>query len=604
MIHKTFFNMIFFCYFISLMKRALFCGGVVATGYLGYLYYKNKKLRNIAAELSMRKPLNWVPPDRSTILKSLKSQTYDLLIIGGGSAGAGCVLDAATRGLKVALVEANDFASGSSSKSTNLLHGGIRYLEQAVNNLALLELEFVAEGLSERQTVINMAPYLCKPLETIIPVYNKLRIPYIWFGMKIYHYLSGNKSLGKPKYISKNKVKEYFPNIDGERLKGAVSYVDGIFNDARMNVMVILTSIFYGADCINYMPVIRLIKEENKVVGGICKDKLTGEEISIKAKGVISTVGPFTDSIMQMDKPGCENRMQVSSGAHLVFAKEWGPRTQGFVQPKTKDGRVLFFIPWQNHLVVGTTDTPCKPVFNIKPTMEDTDNIFYEVKKFLKSSSKISKKDIKSIWSGIRPLVKDPHVKNTKKLLRRHLIEVTPNNMLLLTGGKWTIFRRMAEETINKAVETFSLTPQRPCITKYIKLLGSDIPKNEIIQHLRSTTNHSDEYIDYLYNQYGDRAYLFSDKNQTQLSQYHPFAEEEIEYAISNEMAVKPIDAISRRMRFAHLDVFEAYKTTDKVIDIFSKKKNWNISERKNEKKDLLEALKNEGLDIIMKFRK
>ncbi len=282
---------------------------------------------------------------RQTLLENLKNGDFDLLVIGGGATGSGIALDAATRGLKVALVERDDFASGTSSRSTKLIHGGVRYLEQAVKKLDRGQWNLVRDALHERATVIKLAPHLAHPLPLVTPLYNWFGIPYYRIGLKLYDWLAGKSNLKPSRYLSAKKARVNFPMLKAKGLRGGVLYYDGQFDDARMNVTIAMTAIQQGATLLNHVEVVSLTKENSRLTGAVVRDRLSGQEIPVRSQVVVNATGPFCDTIRRMDDPEAPKMLNASSGIHIVLDKRFSPPATGLLIPKTEDGRVLFLLP-------------------------------------------------------------------------------------------------------------------------------------------------------------------------------------------------------------------------------------------------------------------
>uniref|UniRef100_A0A914X3R6 Glycerol-3-phosphate dehydrogenase n=1 Tax=Plectus sambesii TaxID=2011161 RepID=A0A914X3R6_9BILA len=413
-------------------------------------------------------------PTRQELLKALREQHYDVLIIGGGATGAGVALDSQTRGLSTALVELDDFSSGTSSRSTKLIHGGVRYLQAAIFNFDLEQYRMVKEALFERSNLLEIAPHLSYPLPIMLPVYKWWQIPYYWFGIKAYDFVSGKRVLKSSFYIDKAKALERFPMLKKESLCGALIYYDGQHNDARMNLAIILTAIRKGAHCANHVKVERLLKnEQGQVNGAHVRDQLTGFEWDIKAKCVVNATGAFTDTIRKMADPETENICVPSVGVHVVLPGYYSPGNTGLLDPSTSDGRVIFFLPWERMTVAGTTDSPSEVTLEPAPQDRDIEFILQEIRSYLSNDISVRRGDVMSAWAGLRPLVRDITKKDTKSLARNHIIEISASNLVTIAGGKWTTYRHMAEETVDACVKTCGLTPKNGCVTPGLLLEGA-----------------------------------------------------------------------------------------------------------------------------------
>lgn len=340
---------------------------------------------------------------------NLKENEYDLLIIGGGATGTGIALDAVTRGLKVALVERDDFSSGTSSKSTKLVHGGVRYLEKAFWNLDYSQYELVREALRERKNFLYTAPHLSSWLPILLPLQKWWQAPYFWAGTKMYDLLAGGEGNPSSYYLSKSRAIEAFPLLKKDNLVGALVYYDGQHNDSRMNMALATTAALYGATTVNHLEVTSLEKDSNgRLCGARLHDRLSdrndpsGEDsnLIVRAKGIINATGPFADAINQMDEPQQKDIVAPSLGVHVVLPGHLSPKKMGLLDPSTSDGRLLFFLPWQGKTLAGTTDTPCSISKNPVPTEKDIDWILNEVKGYLSPDVNLQRSDVLSVWAG------------------------------------------------------------------------------------------------------------------------------------------------------------------------------------------------------------
>lgn len=335
---------------------------------------------------------------------------YDLLVIGGGATGTGIALDAVTRGLKVALVERDDFSAGTSSKSTKLVHGGVRYLEKAVWNLDYAQLQLVMEALHERRTFLDIAPHLSHSLPILLPLEHWWQAPYMWMGTKTYDMLAGDQGLEKSYYMSRSRALAALPMLNPDKLVGALVYYDGQHNDSRMNVSLAVTASLYGATVLNHVEVTGLEKDASgKICGARVRDVmaqvdpeagLDGEEFSVRAKGVINATGPFADAIERMDDPSRKPMIAPASGAHIVLPGNLCPNGMGMLDAATSDGRVVFVLPWQGYTLAGTTDNACEVERQPVAREQDVDFILGEVSKLLKPDSVLTRADVLATWSG------------------------------------------------------------------------------------------------------------------------------------------------------------------------------------------------------------
>lgn len=493
--------------------------------------------------------------NRAKDIEKLKTESFDILVIGGGATGAGAALDAVSRGLKTALVERFDFSSGTSSKSTKLLHGGVRYLEQAVKKRDSGQYKLVRDALHERSTLLKLAPHLARPLALVTPLYRRLETPYYLAGLKLYDWLAGRQGLKKSHYVSAAQALAKFPMLKKEGLKGGVVYYDGQFDDARMNVCLALTASEQGATLANYIEVIKLIKKDGKLVGAEVENKETGEVFTIKAKVLINACGPFCDSVRKMDDPTAQPMLTASSGIHIVLDKKFSPPDTGLLIPKTEDKRVLFLLPWQGHTLVGTTDNPAEIEAEPKVSAEDVAYILRQLKQYF--AIKVTEKDILARWSGLRPLVSQVKAHDTARLSRDHLVNVSSSGLVTITGGKWTTYRKMALDGVAQAIRVGNLKPLRPSLTEKIPLAGGENFKPNISSEIRKKFKLDSDICDHLMESYGSRAFevaKLSEKFSARLSKAHPYIEAEVIYAARVEGARKAEDILGRRTRLFFLD--------------------------------------------------
>lgn len=529
---------------------------------------------------------------RTRLVTQLKKKNFDILVIGGGATGAGIALDAASRGLKVALVDKSDFSAGTSSRSTKLVHGGVRYLEQAALHLDKVQYNLVKDALKERYTILHNAAHLSKPLTLVTPLYKYYEVPYIYAGLMMYDLLSGKKSLGRSTLIGKNSVEKFCSVVKKEGLKAGVKYYDGQFYDSRLNIAIMKTAVKFGASVCNYLKVCELTKEDGFINGAIVEDQLSKENFHIFAKAVVNATGPFTDSIRKMDNKNAEDMITVSSGIHIILDKKYTANKCGLMIPKTEDGRVLFVLPWNNHTLVGTTDEMASVEDNPVVKEKDIKYLLKYVNKYFEMA--VTEKDIKSKWSGLRPLVKDPSKSDTAKLARDHVIEISESNLFTIAGGKWTTYRKMAEDMVDKLVAHFQFLTNTGCYTDKIYIDGTPCHKCEE-EDLMKVYDIEKEVISRFYHYYGENAKKILNKikngNNKLLDENFPYYEEEIRYLIKDEFATKPSDILIRRLMIALVDIEEAKKLSGKVIEIMKNEFSWDSLRVKLEEKEIEERL-------------
>lgn len=549
---------------------------------------------------SIKEALEWRPPARSDLLKKAQDEHFDLLVVGGGATGTGVALDATTRGLKVLLVERGDFSSGTSSKSTKLIHGGVRYLEKAFKTLDFAQFALVKDALTERSIILSICPHLTSSLPIMLPIrckdkesnisfiMNSWKVPYYWMGAKMYDLFAGSKGLEPSYFLNKQKTIKEFPLLKEEGLFGSVIYHDGTQNDSRTNVALALTSVYHGATSLNYCQLMSFTKGINgKINGAIIKDMIgEGKEIKVSFDQVVNATGPFSDSIRKMANPLLKDIISPSTGVHVILPSKMSPKSMGILDPMTNDGRVLFLLPWEGKTVAGTTDEFCTALpleSSPIPSEGEIDWIIKESQGLLKENS-LERKDILSAWSGIRPLVKNSSESGrSESLIRDHLVERDPiSNLITIAGGKWTTYRKMSSDTVDEVI-LGTTKDFKKCMTDKIMLIGSHafVNKEEGINKLRNVYGMSSELADHLTSNYGDRAPLVAsiaygerESNRKRLDERYPFLEGEVRYSIRCEYACTATDILSRRMRLAQLDVSAADKCLKRVLEIMAEESN------------------------------
>ncbi len=536
---------------------------------------------------------------REQHLEQLKAgQTFDLLIIGGGATGCGIALDAATRGLKIALVEKNDFSEGTSSRSTKLVHGGVRYLEAAVKKLDRVQYHLVKDGLKERFRLLKNAPHLSNRLPLVTPLYRWIDVPYVFIGLKLYDLLSGKRHIGHSRLLSRKQALSRFPMLKPAGLKAGVLYYDGQFHDARMALSLALTAERHGAIVINHVAVTGLLKEENRISGAELTDSLTGESWPIHAKGVINATGPFADRIRKMENPAVSEIISASTGIHIVLDKHFAPPDTGLMIPETEDGRVLFVLPWEGHALIGTTDEPAAITEHPRPLEEEIDYLLRHVTRYF--NLKVERSDIKATWSGLRPLVRDPEAVDTASLARDHVIEVSTGGLLTIAGGKWTTYREMAMDTVDQALKCFPLEAPNPiCQTRHLPILGGADYHAHGDQILVEKYGFAADIAAYLHRTYGDQAEqvarLAAPHKGIRLVKDHPILEAEVIYAVRYEKAERVIDVLARRTPLARLDIAASRTAAPRVLEIMAEELGWD-QWRCEEERQITEQRLSEGL--------
>lgn len=474
------------------------------------------------------------------------AQEWDIVIIGGGATGLGIAVDAITRGYSTLLVERTDFAKGTSSKSTKLVHGGVRYLAQG-------DVALVREALRERGRLAKNAPHLFKSQPFIIPGDTWWSAYYYTLGLTVYDALAGKLGIGKTQYLNESQAVEALRGVKKEKLNNGVRYYDGQFDDSRLAINLAQTAVDKGATVVNYCAVVGLNKNNDGKINGVeIEDTLTGKRFSVQAKCVVNATGVFTNEINKMDKPEAGQTIVPSQGIHLVLDRKFLPTDNALMVPKTSDGRVLFALPWHNKLVVGTTDTLVQEAeYEPKPLEQEVDFILNTAKDYLVEAP--TRADVLSVFVGLRPLAAPKNGgQKTKEVSRSHKVEVSSSGLVDVIGGKWTTYRQMAEDTLNHAIKA-NLLPEKSCVTVDLPVHGSAPASSH---HLGI---------------YGSDAEKISALNQNE--KLHPdydFTVGQVIWAVRAEMAQKLEDVLARRIRFLFLDARSASLVAPKVAKIMA----------------------------------
>jgi glycerol-3-phosphate dehydrogenase len=489
---------------------------------------------------------------RNLMLKSLREdKVWDVVVIGGGATGLGTAVEATTRGYDTLLIEQADFAKGTSSRSTKLVHGGVRYLAQG-------DISLVLEALHERGLMRRNAPHLVKNLAFIIPNYEWWDGPFYTIGMKVYDMMAGKLGLGPSEGISREETIEAIPNIKMDGLRGGVIYYDGQFDDSRLAISLAQTAYKNNATILNYVKVTGLIKSEEGLVEGVkAVDAESGEEFTIKSKSVVNATGVFVDDILSMDQSNNKPITKASQGVHIVLDKEFLEGDSAIMIPKTEDGRVLFAVPWHGKVIVGTTDTLVEKV-ELEPQAldEEIEFILRTAKQYLTRAPKRS--DVKSVFAGLRPLPAGDEDEETKEISRSHKIIVSLSGLITITGGKWTTYRRMGEDIVDKV--GLILGEERETITRYMPLHGYVKNFNE---------------NDHLHVYGSDRlAILQMIEDRPELSEKldpeYPYLRAEVVWAVKEEMARKIEDVLARRIRMLFLDARASIRMAPEVVKLMA----------------------------------
>ncbi len=487
-------------------------------------------------------------------LEAMKNQTWDVVVIGGGATGLGSALESATRGYKTLLLEQADFAKGTSSRSTKLVHGGVRYLAQG-------DIALVLEALHERGLLRQNAPHLVRNQEFIIPNYEWWGGPFYTIGLKVYDMMAGRLGLGPSVHISKKKTLEAIPNLNPEGLKGGVIYYDGQFDDARLAINLAQTFVENGGTALNYAKVTGLTKSKDGLIKGVKFEEVeNNQDYDITAKVVINATGVFVDNVLKMDNPDAKNIIRPSQGVHVVLDKEFLQGDAAIMIPKTDDGRVLFVVPWHEKVVVGTTDTPIEEA-SLEPRAleEEIDFILNTASRYLTKAP--TRQDVRSIFAGLRPLAapQGDDTSSTKEISRSHKLMVSLSGLVTITGGKWTTYRKMGEDTIDKAALVAGLE-EKKCVTKNMPIHGY-------------VANFDTEDSLHVYGSDRQALLRLLSENEMWEEKLHPdlpYFKGEVIWAVRQEMARTVEDVLARRLRALLLDAKASLEIAPAVASLMA----------------------------------
>lgn len=490
-------------------------------------------------------------------LKEVKDGSgWDFIVIGGGATGLGIAVDAASRGYKTVLLEQSDFAKATSSRSTKLVHGGVRYLQKG-------DVALVREALHERGYLSRNAPHLVKNQRFIIGNYQWWEKPFYTLGLTFYDILAGNMSLGRSLPMSKKEVIRHIPQIEQNQLKGGVLYHDGQFDDSRLAINLMQTAVENGAVVVNYVRVSRLIKDQQQtIVGVVAEDTIGGSTFELKGKCIINATGIFVDEIIKMDKPDEKPLVRPSQGVHVVVDRSFLDSDDAIMVPKTSDGRVMFGVPWHNRVILGTTDTPVKEfVLEPRALEEEVDFILETAGRYL--TKKPKREDVRCVFAGLRPLAapkKHAEEAKTKEISRSHKLLASDSGLITITGGKWTTYRSMAEQTVDLAIKTKGLN-FKPCKTRHLKIHG-----------YKKNPDRNDHL--YIYGSDQEQILQLQKNNPEYAQKLHQeldFTVAEVVWAVKQEMARTVDDVLARRVRALYMDAKVSVEMAPAVASIMAK---------------------------------
>jgi glycerol-3-phosphate dehydrogenase len=490
---------------------------------------------------------------RSEAVQNVAGERFDLCVIGGGATGAACALDAQLRGIRTVLVEAGDYAGATSGAATKIIHGGVRYLEEAIRDVDLQEYHVLVRALRERVRMIENAPHLTRVLEFVVPSYRWIDVAYLDIGLKIYDWLAGPGRISPSKFLSEAETLKRMPGLNRDGLVGSVAYADGQFDDARYNLSLVQTFAMAGGNSLNYARVTGLLRDPAGILSGVAvADQLTGESFTIEARAIVNATGPFSDSIRRLANPGTRRRMRPSKGAHILLPLDVFPTSDALLIPKTEDGRVLFALPWGGRLLVGTTDEEIAPDAEMVVTKADVTYLLRHLNQYL--AHPVTPEDVVSGFAGARPLVGSEDAGDTKTLARDDVIEVDPaSGLISIMGGKWTTHRAMAEDTIHRVQDALHFD-RNESRTHRLVLYGGEGFTSDYWEKLSYDFNVTRETAQHLAAKFGTAAekVLELSRGDAALAEPivsgYPAIRAEVVYAVRHEMAVTIEDVLARRI--------------------------------------------------------
>jgi glycerol-3-phosphate dehydrogenase len=520
---------------------------------------------------------------RDEALKGIEGQSFDVCVIGGGATGSGCALDAQLRGLRTVLVDAGDFACSTSSASTKMVHGGVRYLEQAFRRLDLGQFEVVNRALRERVLMLRNAPFLTGTTEFVTPCFRWLDVAYPQVGLKLYDWIAGCARLAPSRFVSRGEALRLLPGLNPNHLVGAVGYTDGQFDDARYNIALVKTFADAGGEALNYARVVGFERNPNgKLIAARVEDQPSQRRFIVRARAFINAAGPYADRIRAMATPGVPPRMRLSKGVHIVLPLDVWPSHHALLIPKTEDGRVLFAIPWHGRLLVGTTDEEISIEDELYLTKNDVDYLLRHLNRYL--ARPVTPDQVVSGTAGARALVSSGDATSTAKLARDHEVEIDrASGLISILGGKWTIYRAMAEDTID-AVQKHLNLPTTASSTRNHLLSGSDGCTPDVWRDLVQNAGTSEQNARHLAEKFGTRAtgVIALVRREPELAT--PLVEglapvgAEVVFCARNEMAISIQDILARRIGLEIYGWREALQAAPVVADLLARELAWSES--------------------------
>jgi len=522
---------------------------------------------------------------RKEALIRIEGRQFDVCVIGGGASGAGCALDAQLRGLNTVLLEAADFASAASSASTKIIHGGVRYLQQAVMGFDLQQLHVVKRALRERILMLHNAPFLAHAIDFLVPCFGLSQAFYFRAGMKVYDWLAGNAGLARSHYVSRRDALQHIPRLKSAGLAGLVAYSDGQFDDARYALALVQTFAECGGVALNYARVAAFERNaQGKLAGAQVEDRIDGLPFVVRARAFVNATGPFADHLRELATPGVRRRMRPSKGSHIILPLEGFHQNQALLIPKTEDGRVIFAVPWMGRLLVGTTDDEASPEDEAVLSQIEVEYLLRHLNRYLKDP--FTKDQVLSGMAGLRPLVSSGDRRATRKLARDHVVELDAQSGLVsILGGKWTTYRGMAEDTIN-AVQNFLGVPVTPCRTHEHRLSGQDSYDPNHWRTLVDAYHIPENTARHLSRKFGtnaSRVLGLTNENPglgQPLLEGSPHIRAEVVYGVRYEMACTLEDVLARRLGLQLWSWRDAIRAAAVVADLLAQELGWPAERR------------------------
>lgn len=518
---------------------------------------------------------------RREALDNILGKTFDVCVIGAGATGSGSALDSQLRGLNTVLLEGADFGSGASTAATKIIHGGVRYLEEAVKHLDPAQYEVVNRALHERIHMLHNGPFLSRQLEFMIPCPSWFTVAYMGFGMKLYEWIAGKDSLFPSRFLSKAETMKRMPGLVRDRFVGSIAYADGQFDDARYDMALVNTFVESGGEALNYSRVIGLHKDSNGKLDAVeVEDRWSKNRFTIRARRFVNATGPHADSIREMATPGIPRRMRLSKGAHIVLPLEVFPTNDALLIPKTDDGRVLFAVPWFDRLLIGTTEEEVTPQDELYLSQHDVEYLLLHINRYF--GTKVRPEQIVSGFAGARPLVSAGGARDTKKLARDHEVEVDATSGLIsIMGGKWTTHRAMAEDTINAVQKSLAIAAT-PGVTRDHPLYGSKDYTPEYWRSLVRDYGITEQTARHLSQKFGTKATKVLELAKSDPKLAGPIVpgfaplRAEVAYCARNEMVVTIEDVLMRRTGLQFFSWRAAFHAAAPVAAILARELGWS----------------------------